>query len=57
MRKSKIILKELNVSMVSPKYLKWMNSKDLMKYTEQRYSKTSTRKIISFVKSKKQSKN
>ena len=57
MEKSKIILKELNASMVSPKYLKWMNSKSLMQYTEQRYSKTSTRKIISFVKSKKKSKN
>ena len=52
-----MILKELNASMVSPKYLKWMNSKSLMKYTEQRYSKHTTRKIINFVKIKKKSKN
>jgi len=53
----KIVLKELNVSMVSAKYLQWMNSKNLMRYTEQRFEKHSITKIIDFVKSKKQSKN
>ena len=53
----KIILKELEVSMVSLKYLQWMNSKNLMRYTEQRFSKHSIPKIINFVKETKKSKN
>ena len=53
----KIILKELNVSMVSSKYLQWMKSKNIMCYTEQRFSKHSIPKIINFVKATKKSKN
>lgn len=53
----KIILKELDISMVSSKYLQWMNSKNLMRYTEQRFSKHSIPKIMNFVKATKKSKN
>ena len=53
----KIILKELDISMVSSKYLQWMNSKNLMRHTEQRFSKHSIPKIMNFVKATKKSKN
>jgi len=52
-----IILKELNVSMVSSKYLQWMKSKNIMRYTEQRFEKHSILKIIDYIKAIKLSKN
>ena len=55
--KLKIILEELRPNMVSEKYLMWLNSKEIVKFTEQRFIKHSKKKIINFVRSKKNSKN
>ncbi len=57
MKLKKILLKELNRDMVSVKYLKWINSKNLMQYTEQRFNKSSMKDILNFVEAKKKSKN
>jgi len=54
--KLKIVLTELYPKMVSKKYLKWMKSKEIVKFTEQRFIKHSKKKIINFVRSKKNSK-
>ena len=55
--KLKIVLEELHPNMVSKKYLKWMKSKEIVKFTEQRFIKHSKKKIINFVRLKKKSKN
>ena len=42
--KLKIVLEELHPNMVSKKYLKWMKSKEIVKFTEQRFIKYSKKK-------------
>ena len=54
--KLKIQLVELNLSMITKKYIEWMNSAEILKYTEQRFRKHSLIDIKNFVSSKKKSK-
>ena len=56
-KENQIILKELTIKDYSKKYLKWMNDKDIQKFTEQRHIKHSKKSIIQFIKNKKKSKN
>lgn len=50
-------LKKLNFGDVSSEYLKWMNDKEVVKFTEQRFSKHSLVDIKNFVKEKNKSKS
>ena len=52
-----IILKKLNSQDISTEYLKWMNDKEVTKFTEQRFKKHSLKDIKKFVKEKNKSKN
>ena len=52
-----IELKELNSTLVSEKYVKWMNNYEITKLTEQRFSKHTKKDVIRFVNEKKKSKN
>ncbi len=54
--KLKILLVELNSSMVSNKYVDWLNSPEIVKFTEQRFKKHSLDNVKNFVISKKKSK-
>ena len=51
-----IILKKLNSQDISTEYLKWMNDKEVTKFTEQRFKKHSLKDIKKFVKEKNKSK-
>ncbi len=51
-----IELKELNRKLISDDYIKWMNNKKVIKFTEQRFVKNTKRKIVKFVDEKKKSK-
>ena len=51
-----IELKELNRKLISDDYIKWMNNKRIIKFTEQRFVKNTKKKIIKFVDEKKKSK-
>jgi len=53
----KIILTELRPDMVSKRYISWMNNKEIMKFTEQRFNNHGEKKVKKFVSSKKNSKN
>lgn len=55
--KLKTLLVELNLSMVSNKYVDWLNSSEIVKFTEQRFKKHSLAEVKKFVMSKKKSKN
>lgn len=55
--KLKIQLVELNSSMVSNKYVDWLNSPEIVKFTEQRFKKHSLTSVKNFVISKKKSKS
>tara|TARA_B100000989_G_scaffold294003_1_gene272273 strand:- start:590 stop:1111 length:522 start_codon:yes stop_codon:yes gene_type:complete len=55
--KIKIILIELKPGMVSKNYISWMNTKEIMKFTEQRFSNHTERKVKKFVSLKKNSKD
>ena len=53
MPKKIITLRKLSYSKdITNKYLKWMNDKEVHKYTEQRYDKHSLISIRKFVKKK-----
>ena len=54
---NKIYLKELNKNDVNLRYLKWMNDRDIHKYTEQKYKVHKIQDIKKFVLEKKKSKN
>ena len=57
-QKDKLILRKLNLKKdISKKYQDWMNDIDVQKYSEQKYTKHSIRKIKDFVKEKNKSKN
>lgn len=43
--------------MISQKYIKWMNTKEIVEFTEQRFKKNTKKKIFEFVKEKENSKN
>ena len=51
-----IELKELNRKLISDDYIKWMNNRRVIKFTEQRFVKNTKKKIIKFVDEKKKSK-
>lgn len=51
-----LILKKLNIQDYSNNYLKWMNDKKVQEFTEQKYARHSKADIISFIKSKQNSK-
>ena len=53
--KLKIQLSELKTSMVSKRYVEWMNKKEIVKFTEQRFLKHTKKDVIKFVKSKEKS--
>ena len=53
----KIILEKINESHVNRKYLKWLNDKEVTKYTELRYKETKLKDIVSFIKKTKDSRN
>lgn len=55
--KIKIILVELKSNMVSINYVSWMNSTDIMKFTEQRFINHTKKKVKKFVSSKIKSKD
>ena len=52
----RIILKELDITMVNKKYLSWMQDSVLMKYTEQSDKKHTIKEIRSYVQKCKNSK-
>ena len=51
-----IQLRELNSTLVSQDYVNWMNNYTVTRYTEQRFVKNTKKKIIKFVKEKKNQK-
>ena len=53
----KIILEKINESHANKKYLKWLNDKEVTKYTELRHKETKLKDIVSFIKKTKDSKN
>ena len=53
----KIILEKINERHANKKYLKWLNDKEINKYTELRHKETKLRDIVSFIKKTKDSKN
>ena len=55
--KIKIILVDLKSSMVSKNYVAWMNSTDIMKFTEQRFINHTKKKVKRFVSSKTKSRD
>ena len=55
-KNSDLILKKLNIKDYSDNYLKWMNDKKVQEFTEQKYTRHSKADIISFIKSKQNSK-
>ena len=52
-----IELKELNRKLISDDYIKWMNNRRVIKFTEQRFVKNTKKKIIKFVDEKKKVQN
>lgn len=52
-----LYLKELKPTEVSKSYLKWMNDREIQKFTEQRFKKHTLKSIIDYVKEKKKSKS
>ncbi len=56
-KKNYLILKKLNSKNINIEYLKWMNDKEVTKFTEQRFKKHSLLDIKNFVREKNKSKN
>ena len=54
--KLKILLIELDSKMVKKRYVQWMNSSEIVKFTEQRFKKHKINDVKKFVISKKRSK-
>ena len=54
--KKNLILKKLLPEDANPEYLKWMNDKEVTKFTEQRFKKHSLSEIKNFIKEKNISK-
>lgn len=55
-KNSDLILKKLNIKDYSNRYLKWMNDKKVVEFTEQKYARHTRADIINFIKSKQNSK-
>ena len=53
---SDIKLKKLNLNHYSSNYLKWMNDKKVLEFTEQKYSKHTKKDILDFIRTKQISK-
>ena len=53
---SDIRLKKLNLNHYSSNYLKWMNDKKVLEFTEQKYSKHTKKDILDFIRTKQISK-
>ena len=45
----KVILKKINSRNISVDYIRWMNDWEIIKYTEQRYAKTSKKDILKYL--------
>ena len=56
-KKNYLTLKKLNSKNINIEYLKWMNDKEVTKFTEQRFKKHSLLDIKNFVREKNKSKN
>ena len=55
-KETNIKLRELTQNLVSDRYVDWMNSYEVTKLTEQRFSKHTKKNVINFVNKKKKSK-
>lgn len=53
----RVKLTRFNVKMISEKYIKWMNTREILEFTEQRYVKNTKTKIYNYIKEKAKSKN
>ena len=53
----RVKLSRFTVKMISEKYIKWMNTSEIIKFTEQRFVKNTKIKIYNYVKDKEKSKN
>ena len=53
----KVKLLKFTQKMISQKYIKWMNTREIIEFTEQRFKKNTKKKIHQFVREKLRSKN
>ena len=54
--KSTLFLKELNKNMVTKEYVSWLNDRENMRYTEQRFFKHNLTTVKKYVSNMKKSK-